>query len=130
MTRRTGAQYLRVIHTGGQYGHPGIYSGMASIAHLGGGDVGDALAGGHSAVMTTDASLRANGAVVKGQDHPRLDIMTRLTRLCCGHMQCTHARGDSAIMTTRAGADHFGVIHAADERNPTARGRMTGVTIV
>ena len=130
MTTRTGTQYLCVIHIGRSHGDPWTNSGMASIAQVGGGDVGGALAGGHSAVMTTDASLRANGAVVKSQDHPGLDIMTGLTRLCGGHMQCAHACGDSAIMTTRAAADDFGMIHAANERYPTARRRMTGVTIV
>ena len=56
--------------------------------------------------------------------------MADLTRFRSGHMQCTHAGGDGAIMATRTGSDHFCMIHRSDEWNPAARRGMAGVAIV
>ena len=66
VTTRTGTGDLRMIHIGGQYRHPGVYGGMAGIAHVGGGNVGSALSGGAHTIVTTDAGLRAYGGVIKG----------------------------------------------------------------
>ena len=80
--------------------------------------------------MTANTGLGADGAVIKGQDYPCLGVMTYFARFGGGYMQCALARGNDPIMTTGAGAEHFIVIHNADEWNPAARGGMTGVAII
>ncbi len=103
---------------------------MASIAQVRSGYVRHTFTGSHSAIMTTDTGLGAYGAVIKGQNYPRLGVMTHLTSFRCGHMQGSLTRGNHAVVTTLAGANHFVMIHRANERYPTARGGVTSVTII
>ena len=103
---------------------------MTGFARIGGVNMRRALTCGHSAVMTTDTALGADGAVIKTQYYPSLDVMTNLTGFGGRHMQCALTRSNYTVVTTRAGAKHFVMIHRADERNPTARGGMTGVAII
>ena len=61
--------------------------------------------------MTTNAGLRPNGTVVKSVYKPICAIMAYLAGLDRWDMRGAHARGDSAIMTTRTSALHLRMIH-------------------
>ena len=77
--------------------------------------------------MTGNAGLRG-GAVIKGRYRPVQRGVANLAGLGGRHVRRGHTRGDHAVMATRTGAIHLGVIYRGNRR-PTHR-RVTSITLI